>query len=56
MDKWCNNQYKCKEDIGNTFTCVAYMSEGRVSKCPYKNFEDRQEREYPCSDYEEHKK
>lgn len=50
MEKFCNNQCKCKEDTADTWTCLAQMCEGRVRECPYDSYEDSQKGKYPCAD------
>lgn len=44
---WC---YWQSEDLRGIF-CTAHMAEGRCLICPYKNLKERNETNYPCSDY-----
>jgi hypothetical protein len=46
MKKFCGYQERCKDDI----LCLAHLHESRCFNCPYKSFEDSQNRQYPCSD------
>lgn len=50
MKKWCERQMT---DSQGQIICAAHLAEGRAPLCPYKNNEERQDAEYPCSDYEE---
>ncbi len=50
MDKFCPEQRKCTEDTDSTWSCLAHLAEGRVRQCPYKDYADSQNQQYPCVD------
>ena len=45
---WCEHQ---GTDENDEVICLIHLAEGRVLSCPYANLEEREEAEYPCSDY-----
>lgn len=38
MKRFCEYQWKCKEDTVATWTCTAHLAEGHAFSCPYKSF------------------
>ncbi len=45
---WCAEQ---EFDETGEVVCMAHLAEGKAPNCPYKTPLDREEAEYPCSDY-----
>lgn len=46
--RWCKKQM---EDTEKRLICAAHLAEGRAFECPYKNADEREKADYPCTDY-----
>jgi len=52
MKKFCEYQWKCKEDTYETWTCTAHLEEGRAFQCPMKDMVDAKTAPGRCEDAE----
>ena len=52
MKRFCEYQWKCKEDTEDTWTCTAKLDSGRVFQCPYKDMVDAKKHPGCCVDAE----
>ncbi|MCK5605411.1 hypothetical protein KAR91_26200 [Candidatus Pacearchaeota archaeon] len=42
LEKFCEDQVKCKEDNEDTWTCAAHLADGHAFQCPRKSAEEAQ--------------
>jgi hypothetical protein len=48
--RFCEWQYKCREDTVDSWTCTAKLDSGRAFECPYKYMRHAKGGKYPCVD------